>query len=219
MAKGDGPDTRRAVERWHLENIEETHKEYSDTFHIPSVQERRGLGVGRSVRLHFVFDKPAPDQCRAERMWVTITEKCGNEDYRGSLENEPVYIKSLSIGDTVSFKVCHIAQILIPKTDPQWMDTMKKAIVSKRVFELRRVGFLYRKAPYNDQDSGWIVWAGDEDDEFTQDSRNVHLVSLEDLLEVDESVEPILRSDVGAVFERGPNSPDFQRVHDWEPPE
>jgi len=217
MATPDTPD-RGTVEHWHLEDVEETHRRYPDTFHLPSLEERRSLQVGRSVRLHFTFDKPELDNCRAERMWVTITETPGADEFRGALENAPVYIRTLAPGDVVSFRTCHIAQILIPKGDPRWMDTTKKAIVSKRVFDSRRVGFLYREAPRNNEDSGWIIFAGNEDDEFAGDSRNFHLVSLEDLLEVDESIEEILRSEVGAVFERPPGSRDFQRVRDWSPP-
>src|SRR5262245_39540766 len=125
MPKGNRPQPRRIVEGWYLDDIEDTHARHPDTFHIPSLEERRGLAIGRSVRLHFVFDEPMEDGCTAERMWVTITEKRGTDEFRGSLENEPAYIKSLSAGDTISFKVCHIAQILIPKGDPQWVDTTK----------------------------------------------------------------------------------------------
>ncbi len=151
-------------------------------------------------------------------MWVTITNKQGNQ-FQGSLENEPVYIRSLSAGVSVSFAVSNIAQILIPKTDSRWIDTAKKAVVSKRVFKERRVGFLYREKPHNDQNSGWVVWAGGEDDAFTQDSSNCEIVTLERLLEIDESIESLLNAEVGAVFERSRDSKEFQRVHDWKPAE
>ncbi len=70
-------DSKRVVERWHLEDVESTHRQFPDTFHLPSLEERRSLTVGRRVRLHFAFEQPMPDGCRAERMWVTITEKHG----------------------------------------------------------------------------------------------------------------------------------------------
>jgi hypothetical protein len=215
MAESNSRDSKRVVEHWHLEDVEVIHKQHPDTFHLASLEERRGLVVGRRVRLHFAFDKSMSDNCRAERMWVTITEKDGDH-FVGLLENEPVYIKNLSVGSPIEFAVSNIAQILIPKTDPRWPDT-KLAVVSKRVFESRRVGFLHRERPRNAQDSGWAVWDGSESEAFNADGANYKLISLEQLLEIDKSVEPLLKAEVGAVFERSPDSQEFQRVYDWKP--
>jgi len=46
-----------------------------------------------------------------------------------------------------------------------------------------------------------------------------YIVSLERLLEIDESVESLLKAEVGAVFERHAKSNEFQRVYDWKPTE
>jgi hypothetical protein len=216
MSERQPENDERKVEIWHLEDVEAVALQHPDTFKLPTLEERQNLDVGRRVRLHFDFDQPISNGCRAERMWVTITKKTGSQ-FTGTLDNQPVYIKSLSAGSLVSFNTSNIAQILILKTDPRWINVSKKAIVSKRVFELRRVSFLYRETPRNVDDSGWVVWGGGEDDEFTQNSRNFDLVSLERLLAIDESIGSILNAAAGSAFERAPGAKEFRQIPDWKP--
>ena len=99
--------------------MEKTAKQNSDTFFLPSVTERNTLKVGASVRLHFLLENPADEEPRAERMWVTVTQEHSLfRPYKGTLDNQPVYIENLAPGDEISFKPCHVAQTLIKKTDP-----------------------------------------------------------------------------------------------------
>ena len=51
------------------------------------------------------------------------------------------------------------------------------AFVSKRVFEDGwKVGYMYRAEAIDERDSGWSFMAGDEDDEYANDYKNLHFV-------------------------------------------
>lgn len=205
-----------------LENVEETAKKNSDTFFIPSLENRKKQGIGDSVRLHFLLEDPAEDDPRAERMWVTITRKQGwFRPFRGTLENEPVYIDDLNEGDEVEFKLCHVAQTVVKKGDPDWIDAVeKKALVSQKCFEDGEcVRFLYREQADKDEDSGWRMFAGGETDEYNSDINNIRIVNVGWMLDKDPSLLEPLKQGLGAVFERETQVSKWQRVTDWLPSE
>ncbi len=76
----------------------------------------------------------------------------------------------------------------------------------------------YREAADNEQDSGWRLFSGGEDDEYSNDAQNVVLLSLSDLIEIDGALEALLDEPPGAVFEREDAEDPFVRVTDWTPP-
>ena len=52
-----------------------------------------------------------------------------------------------------------------------------KSYVSKKITEEGwKVGYMERNEPYNEQDSGWFFFAGNEDDEYTSDAGNIELI-------------------------------------------
>lgn len=52
-----------------------------------------------------------------------------------------------------------------------------KSYVSKKITEEGwKVGYMERNEPYNEQDSGWSFFAGNEDDEYTSDVKNIELI-------------------------------------------
>lgn len=52
-----------------------------------------------------------------------------------------------------------------------------KSYVSKKITEEGwKVGYMERNEPYNEQDSGWSFFAGNEDDDYTSDARNIELI-------------------------------------------
>lgn len=54
-----------------------------------------------------------------------------------------------------------------------------KAYVSKKIIEEGwKVGYMERNKPYNEEDSGWSFFAGNEDDKYTSDYRNIQLASV-----------------------------------------
>jgi hypothetical protein len=151
-------------------------------------------------------------------MWVTITEK-SSDHFSGVLENEPAYIRNLSAGARISFDITNIAQILIRKSDPRWSDLTKKAVVSNRVLETSRILFLYREGPNSPQDSGWVVFAGGEDDTYSENSDNFQLLTLDRLLAMDENLQTVLNAKIGSAFERESTANEFRQIPNWKPPE
>lgn len=54
-----------------------------------------------------------------------------------------------------------------------------KSYVSKKITEEGwKVGYMERNKPFNEEDSGWSFFAGNEDDEYTSDYRNIELISV-----------------------------------------
>ena len=84
-----------------LSNVEETAKANPKTFKIPSRKDRKTLKPGDHAKLIF---------CEEERMWVKVTGVEGNR-YLGELDNEPIVLTSLTLGDAVVFGPEHICQL------------------------------------------------------------------------------------------------------------
>jgi len=91
----------------------------------------------------------------------------------------------------------------------------KLALVSRRVAEGHPVCWLYREESDNDGDSGWRIFAGDEDDDYLEDADNCVVLPLRDLIDRDRDLEEVFRSPVRSAFERkGPDDP-FASVADF----
>ncbi|GFO57578.1 hypothetical protein GMSM_45850 [Geomonas sp. Red276] len=203
-----------------LEDAEKTASQHPDEFFIPSAEERKNQKIGSSVRLHFLLDSPGENEPRAERMWVTITQEQGLfKPYKGTLENVPVYIDDLTVGDEVMFKSCHIAQTIIKKGDPSWIDSSElKALVSRMcLMKGEAVRFLYREKPDRKEDSGWRMFTGHETEEYNDDARNISLQDVGFMLDRDPSLLEPLKEGEGAVFEREEKGKPWARVTDWSP--
>ena len=205
-----------------LENVEETARANPDTFLIPPLSERRNRRVGDSVRLHVLLDDPAEGEPRAERMWVTFTQRRNLfRPYRGTLENRPAYIGALSVGDEVVFKPCHIARTIIKKGDPRSIDSAEqKALVSGICFdEGECVRFLYREEADRGEDSGWRMFTGHESEDYSNDAKNVRIVDVGWMLDKDPSLLEPLKHGVGVAFERSDSGSRWQLLDDWKPEE
>ena len=204
----------------HLEDVEATAKQYPDSFFIPPRDERTSQKKGELVRLHFHLKNPKEGEPVAERMWVSITQEMGLfKGYKGELENAPVYIDDLNPGDIIAFKACHIAQTIIKKGSPGWIECgEKRAMASELCFkEGECVRFMYREAPDNDDDSGWRMFSGKESDEYANDSKNIRLPNVGYLLAWDPTLLMPLKHGIGAVFERTEKDNNWTAVEDWNP--
>jgi hypothetical protein len=203
-----------------LEDVEKAAALNPATFSIPSADERKGQKVGASVRLHFLLQDAGPNEPRAERIWVTITQAQGLfKPYKGTLETNPVFFRELKINDEVSFKPCHIAQTIIKKDDPRWIDSGElKAFVSNMCLEKgNTVLFLYREPPDGKEDSGWRMFSGKEPEGYVDNPSNISLLDVGFVLDKDPTLLEPLRGDVGEAFEReGPGRP-WQKIADWNP--
>jgi hypothetical protein len=205
-----------------LEDVEQVAREHPETFFIPSKEERESQRIGDSVRLHFRLKEPLPGEPQAERMWVTVTQQNGLfKPYKGVLQNAPVFIEDLEEGTEVTFGPHHIAQTIIKRGDPRWIDSANlKALVSEMCFAPGEyVRFLYREAADRKEDSGWRMFAGHETQEYSNDPENVRVVQVGYMLDRDPSLLQPLKEGIGAVFERSTKNESWTKVTDWNPKE
>lgn len=95
--------------QYFLENALKLHEEYTDTFEIPSKEEIDSLKINDLVKLIFTEENDNPE-IMPERMWVKITE-INEDNFKGILDNDPYYLKSIKCGDEVVFKSENIIDI------------------------------------------------------------------------------------------------------------
>ena len=95
---------------YHLENGEEIHAQYPDTFGLPARSVRENLKVGDIVKMIFVLNDPDPGVPGAERMWVTVSARQG-ANYVGELNNEPALVRGAKVGDFIEFGPEHVIDI------------------------------------------------------------------------------------------------------------
>ena len=207
---------------WELEDVEAAARANPRSFFIPSLEERANQSVGDEVRLHFLLTDPGSDLPRAERMWVQIVEREGTPPrYVGTLQNAPTAIAGLDVGARIPFGTEHIAQTIIRKSDPRWIEVAEElAIVSDMVFQQGEgIRWMYREQPDGDEDSGWRLFSGHETQEYLDDSKNARFCVIAWLLDFDPSLLPTMRGGVGSAFEReSPDAP-WCEVKDWSPRE
>lgn len=172
---------------FHLENVIEKNIEFPRTFLKPNQEEIEKLDIGNLIKLIFVMESPQKNGCRAEKMWVEITNN-QNGVFKGVLDNEPYYLKSIKAGDIITFKEENIASIYGGETS---FNEKLFAIITQKALDKRQINWVVRTDDLdNEQDSGWQLFYGDESDEYLEDSRNAKIISLEQVL----SFEPLLES-------------------------
>ncbi len=78
------------------------------------------------------------------------------------------------------------------------------AYVSKKVAEDGwKVGYMKRSRPQNGEDSGWMFMAGDEDDEYTADVRNIRLLTVGHVWQnIDKAIWKYITAPAGSSFVR-----------------
>ncbi|MBC9914394.1 immunity protein Imm33 domain-containing protein [Chitinophaga varians] len=197
---------------FHLQDVTHAHRADPRHFLIPSAEEIDRLQTGELVRLFFVLDFDTSDGCRAERMWVKITGREGDQ-FHGYLTNKPAYINDLQPGDTIYFHRNNIASILIKVP----FDENKKAIITLRALQNREINWLFRDKPHNEQDCGWQFFYGDEDNTYLNDHRNAVILPLNKILEMEPRLEKAMASGHQA-FEWDEEAMDYTAVKDWQTP-
>lgn len=66
-----------------------------------------------------------------------------------------------------------------------------------------KVGYMYREQPDEGKpDSGWRFMAGNEDDEYINDSKNLHIFALNTICNYDKDIIPYLKSQPGTAYIR-----------------
>lgn len=78
------------------------------------------------------------------------------------------------------------------------------ALVSRRIVEEGwKVGFMYRRESNNPADSGWTFFAGNEDEHYNSDVKNIVLMSLGEVCRnLDRDVYKYMTAPVGTEFIR-----------------
>jgi hypothetical protein len=72
----------------------------------------------------------------------------------------------------------------------------------------QKIGYMYREEPDGDSDfpdSGWRFFAGDEDEEYTDNPDNINIFSLNTICNYDSAIIPYLDAPYGSCFVRSGN--------------
>ena len=72
----------------------------------------------------------------------------------------------------------------------------------------KKIGYMYREEPDLDSDfpdSGWRFFAGDEDEEYTENPDNINIFSLNTICNYDSAIIPYLDAPYGSRFVRSGN--------------
>ena len=65
-----------------------------------------------------------------------------------------------------------------------------------------QIGYMYRENPSNESDSGWRFFAGNEDEEYTNNPDNFSIFDLNTICNYDRTIIPYLESEIGTAFEK-----------------
>lgn len=76
-------------------------------------------------------------------------------------------------------------------------------IASKQITkEGKKVGYLYREEPDNENDSGWRVFSGEESQEYADDPTNFSMYNASTIVELDPGIKNLLGLAYPISFER-----------------
>lgn len=79
----------------------------------------------------------------------------------------------------------------------------KIAYVSRKILdEGYKVGYMLREEPLNDNDSGWQFMAGNEDNEYLNNNKNIALLSINEINNLDSDIFKYIDCPVGSEFIR-----------------
>lgn len=79
----------------------------------------------------------------------------------------------------------------------------KMAYVSKRIInDNYKIGYMHREEPLNNEDSGWSFVAGNESDDYINNSDNIVLLKLYEVILLEPSIEEYLEYDIGTTLIR-----------------
>lgn len=66
-----------------------------------------------------------------------------------------------------------------------------------------KVGYMYREQPSDDKpDSGWRFMAGNEDNEYMNNSNHHHIFAINTICNYDRNIIPYLKSKIGSAYIR-----------------
>lgn len=88
--------------------------QYRNDVHPPAEEIRGNLTVGTYVKLIFRFAAEMADRHdgEVERMWVRVAARDEDENYIGTLDNDPLHDQVLHCGDSIHFHPLHVMEVL-----------------------------------------------------------------------------------------------------------
>jgi hypothetical protein len=189
---------------WRLQNVEELNKLHPRSYFIPPAAERADLKPRDLVKLVFFLDEHPEGAPEAERMWVQVAGRDG-DNYTGFLDNQPSLIKTLKPGDRINFGAEHVAAIAYDVAalgyDPDLKIMVNRKVVQEDVLPHRA----YKDEPTRPGDSGWTVLVGDEPHEELGDSATFVSSTLGYLADKFPALADVFRS-AGGEFHWDPIS-------------
>lgn len=87
--------------------------------------------------------------------------------------------------------------------------------MSKDVLERDEFNFMLRDEPRDEQDSGWSVLSGYEDDEFLNNHENLQYISIGVILNIDDSILAFIEDLPLCAYERNDNGA-FYKINDYD---
>lgn len=191
------------MQTWQLQDVTQIAADAPYTFYLPSHKTKSKLTGGNLVKLMFNCDVENENGWNAERMWVEIIQRKGN-DFIGRLDNIPFYIPDLKLGDEICFQALHIMQTDVEEVEEDIVEKyLPRCYVTSSVLRDKNpVRQLYRESPAEDEKnfSGWTLYSGLEDDDYLEDGDNWHYVSLGAVLNIDDGFINLLDSPVDSEF-------------------
>lgn len=199
---------------WYLDSVYERNKESPYTFYAPSKEVIAMLNIGDIVKLIFV--ETENDGYVGERMWVEINHMQG-KNFKGILTNVPLNLKDLKNGQEIIFQTEHICDTEYEDpTSSEWDYYFNaKIIVSNDVLERNEFNFMLRDNPKDEQDSGWSVLSGYEDDEFLNNPDNLQYISIGEILNIDDSILSFIEEQPLCAYERNDEYL-FYKIDDYD---
>ena len=76
----------------------------------------------------------------------------------------------------------------------------------------KKIGYMYRENPTSEFDAGWRFFAGDEDEQYTDNPNNFEIYELNTICNYDQDIIPYLMKPAGTKLER--NNKEFKEVND-----
>lgn len=102
-----------------------------------------------------------------------------------------------------------------PESIKPFLALVSKLLVGEKPCPVR---FMYKTVPADLRDTGWRMYSGYEDPEFLNDKKNMRPYPIETLTKLDASLEALLSSKPGSVWERVPGGA-WTAVDDFEIPD
>lgn len=79
----------------------------------------------------------------------------------------------------------------------------------------KKVRFMYREQSDDPNDSGWRFFCGDEDQKYVDNPDNIGIYDINTILEIDNSILPLINSHNGTAFEREDENEPFVASEDF----